>query len=131
MTDEIEPVEIMIPPMILQPFVENSIWHGLMPLQTERRLSIYFDLESDDILLACLRDNGIGRAASVKLKETSGQIKSGHESKGMSMVQQRLQLLQQQYDKPFEAAISDITDIKGNIIGTQVELKIFIGNKKA
>lgn len=130
MTDEIEPVEIMIPPMILQPFVENSIWHGLMPLQTERKLSIYFDLESDDILIACLRDNGIGRAASVKLKETNGQMKTGHESKGMSMVQQRLQLLQQQYDKPFEAAISDITDIKGSIIGTQVELKIFIGNKK-
>jgi ligand-binding sensor domain-containing protein len=130
MTDEIEPVEIMIPPMILQPFVENSIWHGLMPLQTERKLSIYFDLESEDILVACLRDNGIGRAASVKLKQTSGQMKTGHESKGMSMVQQRLQLLQQQYDKPFEAAISDITDIKGNVMGTEVKLKIFIGSKK-
>jgi two-component system, LytTR family, sensor kinase len=130
MTDEIEPVEIMIPPMILQPFVENSIWHGLMPLQTERILSIYFELESEDILLACLRDNGIGRAASAKLKQTNGQIKTGHESKGMSMVELRLQLLQQQYDKPFKAVISDTTDIHGNITGTQVEIKIFIGNKK-
>ncbi len=131
MSDDIEPVEIMIPPMILQPFVENSIWHGLMPLQTERILSIYFELESDDILLVSLRDNGIGRAASALLKENNGQTKPKHESKGMSMVQQRLQLLQQQYDKPFEAAISDITDIKGSIMGTQVELKIFIGNKKS
>jgi two-component system, LytTR family, sensor kinase len=130
MTDEIEPVEIMIPPMILQPFVENSIWHGLMPLQTERKLSIYFGLESEDMLVACLRDNGIGRAASVKLKQRSGQMKTDHESKGMSMVQQRLQLLQQQYDKPFEAVISDIKDIKGNVMGTEVELKIFIGSKK-
>lgn len=129
MTDDIEPVEIMVPPMILQPFVENSIWHGLMPVQTERMLSIYFELESDDILLVSIRDNGIGRAASARLKGT--QINSEHESKGMSMVKQRLQLLQQQYDKPFEVAISDITDTKGDVMGTHVELKFFIGNKKS
>jgi ligand-binding sensor domain-containing protein/putative methionine-R-sulfoxide reductase with GAF domain len=128
--DEIEPVEINIPPMILQPFVENAIWHGLMPLQSERRLSLYFDLETDDILLATLRDNGIGRNASAKLKESSGENKTGHQSKGMSMVQQRLQLLQQQYDKPFEVSIADITGIKGEVQGTEVTLKIFIGNKK-
>jgi len=45
------------------------------------------------------------------------------------MVHQRLQLLQQQYDKPFEVAVSDITDIAGIVQGTQVALKIFIGNK--
>jgi putative methionine-R-sulfoxide reductase with GAF domain/ligand-binding sensor domain-containing protein len=128
--DEIEPVEINIPPMILQPFVENAIWHGLMPLQSERKLSIYFDLETDDILLATLRDNGIGRNASAKLKESSGENKTGHQSKGMSMVQQRLQLLQQQYGKPFDVTISDITGINGEVQGTAVTLKIFIGNKK-
>jgi putative methionine-R-sulfoxide reductase with GAF domain/ligand-binding sensor domain-containing protein len=128
--DEIEPVEINIPPMILQPFVENAIWHGLMPLQTERKLSIYFDLETDDILLATLRDNGIGRNASAKLKESNGENKVGHQSKGMSMIQQRLQLLQQQYDKPFEVSIADITGINGEVQGTEVTLKIFIGNKK-
>jgi ligand-binding sensor domain-containing protein/DNA-binding CsgD family transcriptional regulator len=130
MTEEIEPVEIMIPPMILQPFVENSIWHGLMPVQTERMLSIYFELESDDILLVAVRDNGIGRTASVRLK-SSGQLNREYESKGMLMVKQRLQLLQQQYDKPFEVAISDITDIKGDVMGTLVELKFFIGNKQS
>jgi ligand-binding sensor domain-containing protein len=128
--NEIEPVEINIPPMILQPFVENAIWHGLMPLQTERKLSIYFDLETDDILLVILRDNGIGRTASAKLKESSGENKTGHQSKGMSMVEQRLQLLQQQYDKPFEVTIADINGINGDVQGTAVTLKIFIGNKK-
>jgi putative methionine-R-sulfoxide reductase with GAF domain/ligand-binding sensor domain-containing protein len=128
--DAIEPVEITIPPMILQPFVENAIWHGLMPLQTERILSIYFDLETEDVLLAILRDNGIGRFASAQLKESNGESKAGHQSKGMSMVQQRLQLLQQQYDKPFEVSVSDITGIKGEVQGTEVILKIFIGNKK-
>lgn len=131
MTNEIEPVEIKIPPMMLQPFVENAIWHGLMPLQTDRNLSIQFDLYTDDILVAIIRDNGIGRTASAKLKHNNGSIKAGYESKGMSMVQQRLDLLQQQYDRPFDAAISDITDINGLVKGTQVTLKIFIGNKKA
>lgn len=129
MTEEIEPEEIKIPPMMLQPFVENAIWHGLMPRQTSRNLSIYFDLHTEDILLATIRDNGIGRAASARLKQNDGVVKTGYESKGMSMVQQRLQLLQQQYDKPFDAAISDITDIHGVVQGTQVTLKIFIGNK--
>jgi LytS/YehU family sensor histidine kinase len=127
MTEDIEPVEIMVPPMILQPFVENSIWHGLMPVQTERMLSIYFELESDDILLVSIRDNGIGRAASAKLKSNN----KDHESKGMSMVRQRLQLLQQQYDKPFEVAIADITGINDDVMGTCVELKFFIGNKRS
>ncbi len=130
MTDEIDPDEIKIPPMMLQPFVENAIWHGLMPLYKERNLSIYFDLQSEDILLATIRDNGIGRAAAAKLKLNNGAGNPENESKGMSMVQQRLKLLQQQYDRPFDAAISDITDVNGLVQGTQVTLKIFIGNKK-
>lgn len=128
MAEEIEPVEIKIPPMVLQPFVENAIWHGLMPRQTERILSIYFKLESDDLLLAILRDNGIGREASAKLKPQHPGQKKEHESKGMSLVQQRLQLLQQQYGQPFEATVGDIKDTNGVVQGTQVILKIFIGN---
>ncbi|MEP7109782.1 MAG: hypothetical protein ABI760_17435, partial [Ferruginibacter sp.] len=108
----------------------NAIWHGLMPLYKERNLSIYFDLHTDDILQATIRDNGIGRAAAAKLKQSNGAGNPEYESKGMSMVQKRLELLQQQYDKPFDAAISDITDVNGLVKGTQVTLKIFIGNKK-
>jgi len=130
LTDEIDPDEIKIPPMMLQPFVENAIWHGLMPLYKERNLSIYFDLYTEDILLATIRDNGIGRAAAAKLKQNNVAGNPENESKGMSMVQQRLKLLQQQYDKPFDAAISDITDVNGLVQGTQVTIKIFIGNKK-
>jgi LytS/YehU family sensor histidine kinase len=127
---DIEPVEIMVPPMILQPFVENSIWHGLMPVQTERVLSIYFELESEDIMLVSIRDNGIGRTASARQK-VNGKTNGEHEPKGMMMVKQRLQLLQQQYDKPFEVAVSDIKAINGDVMGTQVALKFFIGNKRS
>jgi two-component system LytT family sensor kinase len=129
MTDEIDPAEIKIPPMMMQPFVENAIWHGLMPKPGERKLDIHFDLHTDDILLAIIRDNGIGREASAKLKQNNRAGQNRHESKGMSMVEHRLQLLQQQYDKPFDAAVADITDADGMVLGTQVTLKIFIGNK--
>ncbi|MBC7935550.1 MAG: histidine kinase [Rhizobacter sp.] len=130
MTEDIEPVEIEIPPMMLQPFIENAIWHGLMPRITNRNLSVHFDLHTDDILLATIRDNGIGRAASAKLRRSNGVANPDHESKGMSMIMERLRLLRHQYDKPFEATISDITDVNGTVQGTQVSLKIFIGNKK-
>lgn len=129
MIDEIDPAEIKIPPMMLQPFVENAIWHGLMPKQSAGNLDIQFDLYTDDILLATIRDNGIGRNASAKLKKNNKVNESGHESKGMSMVEQRLQLLQQQYDKQFEVNVLDITDVTGLVQGTQVALKIFIGGR--
>ncbi len=129
MIDEIDPTEIKIPPMMLQPFVENAIWHGLMPKPSAGNLDIQFDLYTDDILLATIRDNGIGRNASAKLKKNNKGTESGHESKGMSIVEQRLQLLQQQYDKQFEVTVLDITDVTGLVQGTQVALKIFIGGR--
>ena len=67
-SEEIDPEELKMPPMVLQPFVENAIWHGLMPRQTDRALTIYFDLFSEDILQVTLRDNGIGRTAAREIK---------------------------------------------------------------
>jgi two-component system, LytTR family, sensor kinase len=128
-TEEVDPAELKIPPMMLQPFVENAIWHGLMPKQGERKVEIGFRFFSEDILLATIRDNGIGRDASAKLKQTTGIRTGKHESKGMMLVHERMLLLQQQYDKPFEASASDITDENGVVQGTEVVLKIFIGDK--
>jgi two-component system, LytTR family, sensor kinase len=128
--EEVDPAEIKIPPMMMQPFVENAIWHGLMPKQGERNVEIRFDLLTDDILLATIRDNGIGRTASAKLKQHNGINAGQHESKGMSLVHERMMLLQQQYDKPFDASAADITDENGVVKGTEVVLKIFIGDKQ-
>lgn len=130
-SEEIDPEELKIPPMVLQPFVENAIWHGLMPRQADRALTIYFDLLSEDILQVTLRDNGIGRKAAEKLKQNEMVHKKNHESRGMSMIQQRLKLLQAQYGKPFDATVSDITDLHGSVQGTQVILRIFIGDKES
>jgi sensor histidine kinase YesM len=67
--EEIEPEEISIPPMLLQPFAENSIWHGLIPKQGEKKLTIEFRLKDDNTLVCRIEDNGIGRAAAQIIKE--------------------------------------------------------------
>ncbi|NOT52165.1 MAG: histidine kinase [Chitinophagaceae bacterium] len=116
--------EIKIPPMIVQPFVENSIWHGLMPKQGERWVRIHFELSSDDLLLCTVTDNGIGRDASARLKQNGhGQ----HKSKGLSLVYDRLNILRQQYGQAFEVKIKDITDSNNVPAGTEVKLHIYTG----
>lgn len=123
--EEIDVSEIKIPPMIMQPFVENSIWHGLASQKDNKKILIEFTLNSEDILLAKINDNGIGREASTKLKDLNTS-QSQYPSRGLSLITERLHILQQQYNKPFGASISDISDKTGNIKGTQVTLHIYI-----
>lgn len=125
--DAIDSREIKIPPMMLQPFVENAIWHGLMPKQDKRKVDIKFDLTQDDILVCTIRDNGIGREAASRLQQASGNGNQ-HKSKGLSLVYERMNILRQQYQQPFEVIITDLTDQQGNPQGTLVTLTIFAGH---
>ena len=120
--DDIDANEIRIPPMLLQPFVENAIWHGLMPVKEQRQVQISFRSEGDDILLCVVQDNGIGRAAAAQNRK-----ESSHESKGLLLVNERLRILQQQYQQPFEAIITDRMHPNGTAAGTTVTLRVFIG----
>jgi two-component system, LytTR family, sensor kinase len=116
--------EIKIPPMIVQPFVENSIWHGLMPRQGERWVQINFSLSSDDLLVCTVTDNGIGREAATRLKQNGH---TQHKSKGLSLVYDRLNILRQQYGQAFEVNIKDIVDGNNVPAGTEVKLHIYTG----
>jgi two-component system, LytTR family, sensor kinase len=118
---DIDADEIKIPPMIVQPFVENAIWHGLMPKQGERNLEIIFSLPDDDVLQCTVKDNGIGREAAAKIK-SSTQLQ--HTSKGLSLVYDRLAILRQQYGQVFDAQIHDLTASEGQPAGTEVTLRI-------
>ena len=124
MNAAIDADEIKIPPMIIQPFVENSIWHGLMPKQGERWVHIHFELSSDDLLVCTVTDNGIGRDASARLKQNGHEQ---HKSKGLSLVYDRLNILRQQYDQAFEVKIKDIVDSNNLPAGTEVKLNIYTG----
>jgi LytS/YehU family sensor histidine kinase len=123
-SNEVDTDEIKIPPMIVQPFVENSIWHGLMPKQADRRVSIRFEMSGDERLICTVADNGIGREAAARLKNGN---QSEHKSKGLTLVYDRLNILSQQYGKAFKAEVKDLTDAEGLPAGTEVKLFIYTG----
>ncbi len=123
--EAIDVSEIKIPPMIMQPFVENAIWHGLSSQVGEKKIDIAFELLSEDLLLAIVKDNGIGREASAKLKEQTGSS-AQHHSRGLSLITERLDILKKQYNRPFEASIADLRDPTGKVIGTRITLQIHI-----
>jgi putative methionine-R-sulfoxide reductase with GAF domain len=122
--EAIDDDEIKIPPMIVQPFVENSIWHGLMPKQGERWVHIHFELSNDDLLVCTVTDNGIGRGASNRLKQNGHDQ---HKSKGLSLVYDRLHILRQQYGQAFNVTIKDLFESTNVPAGTEVKLHIYTG----
>jgi LytS/YehU family sensor histidine kinase len=97
--EDIEPEEINIPPMLLQPFAENSIWHGLIPKQGEKKLTIEFKLRDDDTLVCIVDDNGIGRAAAKVIKEEKQANSPVNKSRGMSLVYNRMALLRKNMER--------------------------------
>ena len=117
--DKIEQDDVYVPFMMLQPFVENAIHHGLMPRIGEKRFTISI-MELDDEQMECtIEDNGVGRetAAEIKLKK----MRAGRqESKGVSIVQQRLELLGQKTGKTGSIRYEDIRGEAGNPGGTRV-----------
>lgn len=120
--DDIDADEIKIPPMIVQPFVENAIWHGLMPKQGERNLDITFKLLADDLLQCTIKDNGIGREAAARIKSNTPPQ---HTSKGLSLVYDRLAILRQQYGQVFDVQINDIKNSNSLPGGTEIILHIY------
>jgi LytS/YehU family sensor histidine kinase len=83
------PNNLAVPPMILQPYVENAIWHGLLPKNGEKKIKIMVEDYSLNQILIRIQDNGIGMAASAELTPKYKE----HRSFGMEMGERRLQLL--------------------------------------
>ena len=83
---DVVPGQIFVPPMILQPYVENAIWHGLMPQAGGGRVTIRFQQEGA-ILICVVQDDGIG------LTEAAKQKKPKHHSRGMAVTQERLEAM--------------------------------------
>ena len=109
-------MEVNIPTMLIQPYIENSIWHGLMPKETQGRLELILK-KVDSTIHVCIKDNGVGR-------ETGEMKKKHHISKGMSLTEQRIQTLEQTSNKKFVTTVIDLKDEQGNPIGTEVNLVI-------
>jgi tetratricopeptide (TPR) repeat protein len=77
---------VLIPPTILQPFIENAILHGLMPLQTGGKLTVAIKQANTKHIEICISDNGVGRQKSAELRSST----AGHKSHGLEITLQRL-----------------------------------------
>ncbi len=114
--ENIDPEAIELPPMLLQPFVENAVLHGITHLQ-DREGKIELSFETAGETLRCtITDNGVGREKAALLR---GERQPGHSSAALQITQERLEALA---ENPIVEPLkfSDIHDLSGEIIGTRV-----------
>lgn len=111
--------EIVIPNMMLQPYIENAIWHGLSHKDSEKQLKIRIFMNGENIIYE-VEDNGIGRKRS---SEINGLYRRNHTSKGMVLLQKRFKLLNEEYNTTIHTTTEDV--IKENSVGgTVVKIKV-------
>ncbi len=111
---------IMIPPMLLQPFVENAIWHGLMQKEGEGTITVEIKKKDEEFLNISITDDGIGREKSAELKSKSAT----HKSHGLKVTSQRIEMMNKLNSTGAQVHIIDLKDDKGHATGTKVELII-------
>jgi LytS/YehU family sensor histidine kinase len=117
--DDIVPSEIQLPPMLIQPYLENAIIHGLAQTRSKGRISLYY-LLIGNYLVVTVTDNGIGIEQSKKLKEGNVSL---HKSVGMTITQKRLEILDEG-NTDNKVKVEEVKDRLGEVIGTKVEVKI-------
>ncbi|RMG75118.1 MAG: hypothetical protein D6722_01530 [Bacteroidetes bacterium] len=116
---EVDQTGIQLPPMLLQPFVENSIKHGIMPLEQDGLIELVVEQIDDDYLRIRIRDNGIGITAS---KARKADRPSDHVSKGMQITQDRLALFARMSQKRYNLEFRELKGEDGTVSGTEVEM---------
>ena len=111
--------EIEIPPMIIQPFVENAIKHGLLHKEGQKELKLNFELKKD-ALICSIRDNGVGREKSKAINERKAK---NHKSFSTKSIQNRFEILQNIHGGKLGLNYEDLWH-NDNPSGTIVYLKI-------
>ena len=114
--NELQTEETMIPPMLIQPFLENAIWHGVIPGK-ELQIRICFKKEGNH-LICVVEDNGQGIETSLNNKK---EMQVSHQSIGIANVKERIQVLNEKYKLNSELRIEDKSK-NGNETGTIVKL---------
>jgi LytS/YehU family sensor histidine kinase len=119
---DIDKDKFVIPSMLIQPYVENAILHGLSGLNKEKKGQLTIDIQLYNECIKCvITDNGIGRKKAQEIKHNR-TIK--HESQAMKNINERINLLNSRTDKEYSVKIIDLYDKNYQAIGTKVEIVI-------
>lgn len=124
--ESVDPDTTYLPSMVLQPFVENAIWHGLMNKNDDEEGLIKISVKEENEILNCaIEDNGIGREAALELREKS-ILKT--KSMGMKITEERLKLIAKE---GWERLINivDLKDHTNQPLGTRVEITLPLQNQ--
>ncbi len=107
---------IYIPTMLIQPFIENAIIHGLQKGSKDGKILVKFEVISDE-LFCFIEDNGVGREESEKIKK-----ESGHKSVGMFVSRRRIEILNKKTSNDGAIKVIDLVDSTGKPTGTKVSI---------
>jgi LytS/YehU family sensor histidine kinase len=116
--EQINTEAFQIPPMLLQPYIENAIWHGLRYKEEKGFLNIEISQEETDVIQIRITDNGIGRKRSRELKTTNQKNQS---SKGMGNIKKRIAILNTMYK---DKVMVSVKDLNKDATGTRVILTL-------
>ncbi|MBW6474381.1 MAG: histidine kinase [Anaerolineaceae bacterium] len=114
--DALDPESTFIPPMLTQPFIENSIEHGIRNLEGKGKVTVRFISRNDHLLLE-IEDNGIGRE---RAQELLRQRDKGHKSLATAITRERIAILNRKLKHKITLDIIDLKDEQGEASGTRV-----------
>lgn len=122
--EDLEPGEIYIPSLMMQPIVENAIWHGLMAKEGEKETRICFQRRGSRICCR-IEDNGIGVVRSEEMKKVNRPL---HRSLGLDNLRNRIRIMNEKYDLECRLDIVDLNHAASGSTGTRVTLEFNIIN---
>lgn len=113
--------QLLIPPMIIQPFVENAIKHGILNKKSKKGVvQVSFDLKNDQ-LQCVIEDDGVGRGASLKVQQRQAKL---HQSFSTQSIRERILLINAQRKRSIQLSVTDLYDETNQPCGTRIILSI-------